>query len=272
MNSDRTLQVFRLVSIYLPSQDSLQLLCLNTYFHINLPNSLFKRYIVERALPLIFCNSNEQETIDNILHNLGFADKSYDCIYDSIKSASNLVKNPYGARGFKHWSIKNSGAIWAIENWGTYNDKSSVFVSSFGRAELFQRVKLPRSPNRFLVAKSLVAKKWNCKGKAQMMIKLDNGVKYRSEELVYGFDSRYKGDEFSDEWVSLSVRFRVPDEVRSVKMSLIGVDTRYRDGNRGARFGMNSIRIFRANLGQENNEEGFRRRMILKLGKCCTIL
>jgi hypothetical protein len=159
MNSDQTLQVFRLVSIYLPSQDSLQLLCLNTYFHTNLLNSLFKRYIIERTLPQIFCYSNEQETIDNILNILGLVDKSYDCIYDSIKSASNLVENPYGARGFKHWSIKNSESIWDIDNWGTYKDKPSVFVSSFGRAELFQRIKLPRIPNRFLVAKSVVAKK-----------------------------------------------------------------------------------------------------------------
>jgi hypothetical protein len=97
-------------------------------------------------------------------------------------------------------------------------------------------------------------------------------VKYRSEELVYGFDTRYKGYELSDQWLSLNVKFRVPDEVGSVKMSLIGVDTGYCAGTSGARFGMNSIGIFKAHTGQENIEEDFRRRMVFNLVKCCTIL
>lgn len=247
MEADRKVHVFQLASSYLTLHEALQLLCLNKYFHSHLPNSLYKRIIVEHALGTIFYNDPEEiDSTDQILEMIGCANKSYDSIYESIKSAQNLVKNPYGAEGFAHWTKFNGGNGWAIENWGTYKEKSNVFVSSFGWGKLVQNITLPRLSHRFLVAKTMIARRWDCGAMGQLIVKFDNGTEFKSEEMVCPYDSRDIGTRICRGWIPLIVRVEVPDDVRSVDLILRGKDTQYWNGHYGARFGMTSLRVFKA--------------------------
>jgi hypothetical protein len=243
MQADQNLQVFRLVSDYLPLNDALNLLCLNTYFYEHLPNSLFKRIIVQQAIPILFDNEQHQESLDQILSSLNLTGRSYDLIYESLRSAKNLVKNPYGARGFENWSRHNGGNGWAIENWGTYRGRSHAFVSSFNWGELHQRIQLPGNKNRFLVAKSMIARRWDCGGKGQIVVEFDNSTKLSSDTLICPYDERDTGTSIEYGWVAISVKCKVPDEVKSVNLILRGSDTQFWAGHYGARFGMTSLRV-----------------------------
>ncbi len=80
MKLEYLVQVLRLVNDYLPLNDALNLLCLNTYLYEHLPNVLFKRIIVERAVPLLLGSEQHPETVDQILQSLDITDRSYEYI------------------------------------------------------------------------------------------------------------------------------------------------------------------------------------------------
>jgi hypothetical protein len=161
MRDEKTLQIFRLVSDYLPLNNALNLLCLNTYFYEHLPNSLFKRIIVQKSIPLLLVNEQHQESLDQILSSFNLSGSSYDSVYKSLQSAKNLVKNPYGAEKFKHWTKHSDENAWAIHNWGTYKERSHMFNLSSSWGELHQIIQLPRAKNRILIAKSVIARRWD---------------------------------------------------------------------------------------------------------------
>lgn len=246
MKAQQTVHVFQLVSEYLTLHDALQLLSLNKYFYTHLPNSLYKRLIVQNALAIIFYNEAVQiESTDQILDMLGCKDLSYDSLYDSIKSAENLVKNPYGQEGFSHWTKYNGGDGWAIENWGTYNNRPSVFVSSYNWGKLTQNIRLPDISNRFLIGKTIIARRFDCGGEAQLIVKFDNGTSFSTEVERCTYDNRDSGRTINYGWKAIIVKCQVPNEVRNLELTLRGKDTQFWSGHYGARFGMTSLRIFK---------------------------
>jgi hypothetical protein len=260
MKSEQVLHIFRLVSEYLPLSDSFQLLCLNSTFNRYLPNSLFKRIIVSQAISLIFSDNQDKSEIE--LQSLNLLSRSYDSLYESIKSASNLVKNPYGARGFSHWSIHEKGQSWEIDHYGTYKSNSHVFVSSYIWGELAQNILLPNISNRIIFAKSMISRICNYPSKGQIVVEFDNGEIVRSEEGICNCDK--------DDWVPISVIVRVPEEVKGVRIRLIGAN--FWGGNYGVKYGMNWVRVFKAEENSDRFIQRVRGRVSNKVRDCCNIM
>jgi hypothetical protein len=247
MEGDQKVHVFQMASSYLTLHEALQLLSLNKYFHDHLPNSLYKRIIVEHSLATIFYNESEGViSTDQICKMIGWEDKSYDLVYESIKSAQNLVKNPYGAEGFENWSRFDGGDGWAIQNWGTYKDKSTAFVSSYLWGKLVQNIQLPSFSHRLVLAKAMIARRWDCGALGQIIIKFDNGTKFKSETVECPLDSRDTEEGICHAWIPLIIRVKVPDDVKSVDLILKGKDMDFWSGHYGARFGMTSLRVFKS--------------------------
>lgn len=246
MNSQQIVHVFQLASDYLNLNEGLQLLCINKYFYEHLPNSLYKRIIVQNALALILSSEAEEiENTEQILEMLGCTNLSYDSLYESVKSAENLVKNPYGEEDFTHWTRYNGGDGWIIDNWGTYNNRPRVFVSSYVWGKLTQSIKLPELTNRFLLEKTIMARRSDCGAEGQLIITFNNGMSFSTGVVRCPDDKQETDTNFTQGWKAITVKCRVPDDVISVELTLRGKDTQFWSGHYGARFGMTSLRIFR---------------------------
>ena len=48
-----------------------------------------------------------------------------------------MIKNPIGQEGFNHWKKKNRGDGWAVEDFLTYKNNPTIFVSSYGWCDLY---------------------------------------------------------------------------------------------------------------------------------------
>lgn len=244
MRPDQVILVFQLSSEYLTLNEALQLLCLNRYFKEYLPNSLYKRIVVQNALG-IFSNGEDKDPqgTSQLLDLLGFSEQGFDTLYYSIKYAENLVKNPFGGEGFDYWKRSDGGDGWIINRWGTYKNKPTVFVSSYSWCKLTQNIPLPGFSNRFLYAKTMIARRYDCESEGQLRIRFDNGTLHSTEVVKCPYDPRDR-ENIKYGWKALVIKCTVPEEATSVDLILRGKDRSFWNGHYGARFGMTSLRVF----------------------------
>jgi hypothetical protein len=253
MKSEQKVRVFTLVSAYLPLKDALNLLSLNKYFRDHLPSSLFKQYIVENALALIFSDHLELKTIEQMLTNMDFSTKRYDIIYYSIISSQNLVKNPYGIKHISILSNNNKPEGWTLHIFNPYKPFLRRYTCGTSRPgkELKQRIQLPKFPHRFLWANTSTSLRSGYGADAKLVIKFDNGEKFTSREIEWPCDESNVYARFNmmnirrDEMVSLNVRCRVPEHARKVELKLMGRKEYYNNQESDLKFGTTSLRIFK---------------------------
>jgi hypothetical protein len=123
-----------------------------------------------------------------------------------------------------------------------------MFNLSSSWRELHQIIQLPRAKNRNLIAKSVIARRWDCGAVGQIVVEFDNSTQFYSESLAFSCnirDRRLSGGVC--EWETICVRCIVADEVKRVNLILKGSDIKIWVGLYSAIFGMNSLRIFSIN-------------------------
>jgi hypothetical protein len=157
----------------------------------------------------------------------------------------NLIKNPYGAEAFNHWDVTtNGGSGWAVEQSGTYNSNSHVFVSSYNWCEMMQDVSISAPKPLRAHVTTMIARRRDCGavGALSAVVFMRGFIIDEKEtEETYCSDEDIGG--LTCVWTMLSLDIDVPEGANTIRVKVKGKDTRNWSGSFGCRFGEISLTL-----------------------------
>jgi hypothetical protein len=219
----RQVVALRIAAQYLSAREACRPLLLNRFFFQHYLNDTFKTTISE----LIAANIPQDLVL---LKELSFSQMLY--LHPGF---TNLVQNPCGLQGFEHWTKNNGGNGWAIEDWPEYRGNKSAFVSSYGWCSLTQTIHLkqPTSRKTLLIAGAVMCGRIDCGSVGEVRVKFSS-TQLSTDQVRTLEEGRLGSWSFFP--TRIAVCSEVPAGTREMQLEVRGKDTKFWQGNYGARF------------------------------------
>lgn len=218
----RQVVALRIAAQFLSAREACRPLLLNRFFFQHYLNDTFKTTISE-----LIAASIPQDLV--LLKELSFSQMLY--LHPGF---ANLVQNPCGLQGFEHWTKRNGGDGWAIEDWPDYRGNKSAFVSSYAWGTLAQTIHLrqPTSSKTLLIAGAVMCGRIDCGSVGEVRVNFSSTQ--LSTDQVRTLEEGRLGWSFFP--MRIAVCGEVPAGTSEVQLEVRGKDTKFWSGNYGARF------------------------------------
>lgn len=245
MKPNLALVAFQKCAEFLTLKEIFNILCLNKYFYNHFKNNQVTFCIGINQLSAFIKEKVNPDNFKQVFYeNTGLQITSALEIPNICRFSKNLISNPCGKYNFDGWKRKDGGNGWAIENFLTFQDNLTCFVSSFEWGFLSTSIDLPElGIKRKIIIGSPVCRRLDCGGQAKLELSITNkhgGKKYAERVIV---PKLKETKAFRGNWELLSLSMDIDDYDIKADIKFLAKDENFWAGHYGPRFGYCYARI-----------------------------